>query len=72
MNASHDLAGSGSAVDHVRAAHDAAVTVIEYGDFECPSCNSGNAVEVGSDSSRVRRIVSEWYALCRYQAAVGV
>ena len=27
-----------SATDHVRGAHDAAVTIIEYGDFECPRC----------------------------------
>jgi protein-disulfide isomerase len=38
MNASDDLPGPVSAADHVRGAHDALVTIIEYGDFECPSC----------------------------------
>jgi Thioredoxin len=63
MNASHDFAGPVSSADHVRGSHDAAVTIIEYGDFECPSCNSDDAVEVGNDSSRMAGIVSEWYAL---------
>lgn len=38
MNTSDDLPNSVAAADHVRGAHDAAVTIIEYGDFECPSC----------------------------------
>jgi protein-disulfide isomerase len=38
MNAPDDLPGPVSAADHVRGAHDAAVTIIEYGDFECPNC----------------------------------
>jgi protein-disulfide isomerase len=38
MNAFDDLPGSASAADHVRGAHDAPVTIIEYGAFECPSC----------------------------------
>ena len=38
MNASDDLPDPVSAVDHVRGAHDAPVTIIEYGDFECASC----------------------------------
>lgn len=38
MNASDDLPGPVSAADHVRGAHNALVTIIEYGDFECPSC----------------------------------
>ena len=38
MNASDDRPSPVSAADHVRGARDALVTVIEYGDFECPSC----------------------------------
>ena len=64
MNACDVVAGPVSAAGRVRGAHDAAVTIIEYGgEFECPGSNSDNAVEVGNDSSRVGRIVSEWYAL---------
>ena len=34
----HDLRVGVSAVDHVRGAERAAVTIVEYGDFECPMC----------------------------------
>ncbi|HXZ96136.1 MAG TPA: DsbA family protein [Burkholderiales bacterium] len=33
-----DLAVPVSAVDHIRGAADAPVTIVEYGDFECPNC----------------------------------
>jgi protein-disulfide isomerase len=38
MRPADDIPGPVSAIDHVRGAGDAAVTVIEYGDFECPNC----------------------------------
>ena len=38
MSALDDLPAPVSAADHVRGAHYAPVTIIEYGDFECPSC----------------------------------
>ena len=34
----HDLLVGVSAVDHVRGAERAQVTIVEYGDFECPMC----------------------------------
>jgi len=34
----YDLVVPVGAAEHVLGAHDAAVTVVEYGDFECPSC----------------------------------
>jgi len=33
-----DLVVAVSAVDHIRGAERAAVTIVEYGDFECPMC----------------------------------
>jgi protein-disulfide isomerase len=38
VNWPDDLPDPVSAADHVRGVHDALVTIIEYGDFECPSC----------------------------------
>src|SRR5271170_1929515 len=34
----HDLVVGVSAVDHVRGAERPTVTIVEYGDFECPMC----------------------------------
>jgi protein-disulfide isomerase len=36
--AGHDLAIAPSAIDHARGAERPAVTIVEYGDFECPMC----------------------------------
>lgn len=33
-----------TAADHVRGGHDAAVTIVEYGDYECPSCKKAAPV----------------------------
>jgi len=35
-----DLAIAPSAVDHIRGAARARITVVEYGDFECPMCRA--------------------------------
>ena len=52
-----DLAVPVSAVDHALGAEHSPVTVVEYGDFECPTCKqAAPAVKVMLDrfSSRVR------------------
>lgn len=36
--AGHELAVPPSAIDHVRGAERPSVTIVEYGDFECPMC----------------------------------
>jgi protein-disulfide isomerase len=35
-----DLASPVTAIDHVRGASHARVTIVEYGDFECPTCRA--------------------------------
>jgi protein-disulfide isomerase len=44
--------------DHIRGSRDAPVTLVEYGDFECPYC--GQAEEI------VRRLLSEFGDELRY------
>ena len=52
-----DLVVPVAAIDHARGAADARVTIVEYGDFECPICR---AVEPG-----VRVILDRWPAAAR-------
>ena len=59
MNASEVRPGQVSARDHVRGANDAIVTIIEYADFECPSCKqaaSAVALLLKRFQGRVRMI----------------
>ncbi len=44
--------------DHIRGAHDAPVTLVEYGDFECPYC--------GRAEPAIRELLSEWGDDLRY------
>jgi len=44
--------------DHIRGAHDAPVTLVEYGDFECPYC--------GRAESAIRELLAEWGDDLRY------
>ncbi len=44
--------------DHVRGAPDAPVTLVEYGDFECPYC--------GRAESAIRELLSDWGDDLRY------
>jgi protein-disulfide isomerase len=44
--------------DHVRGAHDAPVTLVEYGDFECPYC--------GRAEPAIRELLSDWGDDLRY------
>ena len=44
--------------DHIRGAHDAPVTLVEYGDFECPYC--------GRAEPAIRELLSDWGEDLRY------
>jgi Na+/H+ antiporter NhaA len=44
--------------DHIRGAPDAPVTLVEYGDFECPYC--------GQAEPAIRELLSEWEDELRY------
>ena len=44
--------------DHIRGAHDAPVTLVEYGDFECPYC--------GRAEPAIRELLAEWGDDLRY------
>ena len=53
-NSRQDLSVPVAAIDHVRGAAHARVTIVEYGDLECPVCR---AVESG-----VQMVLSRWPA----------
>jgi protein-disulfide isomerase len=44
MTSTLDLAPPDSATDHIAGPRSAAITVVEYGDFECPSCRQAAPV----------------------------
>jgi Na+/H+ antiporter NhaA len=44
--------------DHIRGAADAPVTLLEYGDFECPYC--------GQAEQAIRELLAQWGAELRY------
>jgi protein-disulfide isomerase len=52
-----------AAIDHARGAVHARITIVEYGDFECPVCR---AVEPG-----VRMLLDRWQADVRNGTGVS-